>query len=157
MNGTLPKSDVARSESLRLETLERYQIVDSANDPALDDLAELAAKICNAPVAGVSFAAGDRIWIHARYGMREFELPLGTLPSGPPFRTLSVYEIPDTRQHPAFAPEGIFVSGRAFRFYAGAPLITNSGVRIGSLFVLDTPARRLTPFQLQSLTVLGRQ
>jgi two-component system, OmpR family, sensor histidine kinase VicK len=157
MNGTLPKSDVARSESLRLETLERYQIVDSAAEPALDDLAELAAKICNTPVAGVSFVAAERIWIHARYGMREFELPLGTLPSGPPFRTLSVYEIPDTRQHPSFAPEGIFVSGRAFRFYAGAPLITNSGVRIGSLFVLDAPARRLTPFQLQSLTVLGRQ
>src|SRR4051812_30286177 len=99
MNGTLPKSDVARSESLRLETLERYQIVDSIADPALDDIAELAAKICNAPVAGLSFNAADRIWIHARYGMREFELPLGSLPSGPPFRTLSVYEIPDAREH----------------------------------------------------------
>ena len=157
MTGTLAKSDAARSDSLRLETLDRYQIVDAAADPAIDDLAELAAKICNTPVAGVSFAAADRIWIHARYGMREVELPLGSLPAGPQFRTQSVYEIPDTRQHPAFAPDGIFVSGREFRFYAGAPLITASGVRIGSLFVLDAAARRLTPFQLQALTVLGRQ
>jgi two-component system, OmpR family, sensor histidine kinase VicK len=157
MNGTLPKSDVARSESLRLETLDRYQIVDAAADPALDDLAELAAKICNAPVAGISFAGADRVSIYARYGMLESELPLGTLPSGPPFRTLSVYEIADARQHTSFAPDGILVSGRSFRFYAGAPLITNSGVRIGSLFVLDIPSRRLTPFQVQSLTTLGRQ
>ena len=57
MNGTLAKSDVTRSESLRIETLDRYQIVDAAPDPAIDDLAELAAKVCNAPVAGVSFAA----------------------------------------------------------------------------------------------------
>jgi hypothetical protein len=57
MNGTLPKSDVTRSESLRLETLDRYQIVDAPPDPAIDDLAELAAKVCNAPVAGVSFAS----------------------------------------------------------------------------------------------------
>ncbi len=157
MTGTLAKSDVTRSDSLRLETLDRYQIVDAAADPAIDDLAELAAKICSTPIAGVSFAAADRIWIHARYGMRELELPLGTLPTAPPFRTTNVYEIPDTRQHPGFTPGGIFLSGRAFNFYAGAPLITPSGVRIGSLFVLDTGTRRLTPFQLQTLTVLGRQ
>jgi PAS domain S-box-containing protein len=157
MNGTLAKSDVTRSESLRLETLDRYQVIDAAADPAIDDLVELAAKVCNMPVAGVCFAAADRIWIYSRYGMRELELPLGTLPSGPPFRTQSVYEIPDTRQHPNLAPGGIFLSGRTFRFYAGAPLISASGVRIGSLFVLDASARRLTPFQLQTLTVLGRQ
>ena len=157
MNGTLPKSDVTRSESLRLETLDRYQIVDAAPDPAIDDLAELAAKVCNAPVAGVSFALADRIRIYARYGMQELDLPLGSLPAGPPFRTLSVYEVSDARQHPEFAPAGIVLSGRNFRFYAGAPLITPTGVRIGALFVVDAPSRRLTPFQQQTLTVLGRQ
>src|ERR1035441_1201508 len=65
MNGTLAKSDVTRSESLRLETLDRYQIVDAPPDPAIDDLAELAAKVCNAPVAGVSFALADRIRIRS--------------------------------------------------------------------------------------------
>ena len=157
MNGTLPQSDIARSEALRLETLQRYQIVDSPGDPTLDDLAELAAKVCNAPVAGISFTTADRIWIHARYGLRETELPIGTLPATPPFRTHSVYEIPDTRSHAAFAPEGIVISGRTYFFYAAAPLATPSGVRIGSLFLLDAPTRRLTPFQLQTLTILGRQ
>ena len=157
MNGTLPQSDITRGESLRLETLERYQIADSPSDPTLDDLAELAAKVCNAPVAGISFATADRIWIHARYGLREIELPLGTLPATPPFRTHSVYEIPDARTHSAFAPEGIVISGRTYCFYAGAPLVTPTGVRLGSLFLLDAPTRRLTPFQLQTLTILGRQ
>ncbi len=157
MNGTLAKSEATRSEALRLETLDRYQILDAAPDPAIDDLAELAAKICSAPVAGVAFIAANRICIHGRYGLPETELPLGSLPVEPPFRTQSVHEIPDTRIHPAFTPGGIFLSGRAFRFYAGAPLITQSGVRIGSLFVLDAASRRLTPFQMQTLTVLGRQ
>jgi len=157
MNGTLVKSEAARSEALRLDTLDRYQVLDAAPDSAIDDLAELAAKICNTQVAGVSFAAPDRIAIHGRYGISEVELPLGALPSEPPFRNHSVFEIPDTRSHPAFAPGGIFLSGRPFRFYAGAPLITQSGIRIGALFVLDGPTRRLTPFQTQSLAVLGRQ
>jgi two-component system sensor histidine kinase VicK len=157
MNGTLPQSDITRSEALRLETLQRYQIGESPSDPTLDDLAELAAKVCNAPVAGISFATADRIWIHARYGMREVQLPLGALPATPPFRTHSVYEIPDARSHAAFEPDGITISGRTYFFYAGAPLVTPAGVRIGSLFLLDAPTRRLTPFQLQTLTILGRQ
>jgi PAS domain S-box-containing protein len=157
MNGTLEKSEATRSEALRLETLDRYQVLDAAPDPAIDDLAEMAAKICNAQVAGVYFVGFERISIYARYGISELELPLGTLPSEPPFRAHNAYEIPDTRQHPAFAPSGIALSGRNFRFYAAAPLITQSGVRIGALFVLDGPTRRLTPFQTQSLTILGRQ
>jgi PAS domain S-box-containing protein len=157
MNGTLAKSEATRSEALRLETLDRYQVLDAAPDPALDDLAELAAKICSAPVAGIAFAASNRICIQGRYGIPEIELPLGTLPGEPPFRTQNVHEIPDTRVHPSFAPGGIFLSGRTFRFYASAPLVTQSGIRIGALFVLDLASRRLTPFQIQTLTVLGRQ
>jgi two-component system sensor histidine kinase VicK len=157
MNGTLAKSEATRSEALRLETLDRYQVLEAAPDPAIDDLAELAAKICNAQIAGISLAASDRILIQGRYGISETQLPLGTLPSEPPFRPHSIYEIPDTRLHPSFAPGGILLAGRAFRFYAAAPLTTSSGVRIGALFVLDSTGRRLTPFQTQSLTVLGRQ
>ena len=157
MIATLAKREVTRSEAQRIETLERYEVLGAASDPALDDLAELAAKVCNTTVAGVSFAAADRIWIHARCGIGETELPLGSLPAVPPLRSQGVYEIPDTTQHPAFAPGGILLGGRTFHFYADAPLITPSGVRIGSLFVLDIPSRRLTPLQLHTLTVLGRQ
>jgi two-component system sensor histidine kinase VicK len=157
MNGTLPQSDLTRNESLRLKALEEYRIADSSSNPALDDLAELAAKVCNAPVAGISFATHERILIHARYGMHELELPPGALPGSPPFRSHSVYEIPDARSHTSFAPDGISISGRAYGFYAGAPLITPAGIRIGALFLLDTPPRRLTPFQSQTLATLGRQ
>jgi PAS domain S-box-containing protein len=156
MIATLEKREVTRSEALRIETLDRYEILGAVSDPAVDDLAELAAKACNTTVAGVSFAT-DRIWVYSRYGIRETELPLGSLPSVPPLRSQGVYEISDTTEHPAFSPGGVLLCGRTFRFYADAPLITASGVRIGSLFVLDTPARRLTPLQTQTLTVLGRQ
>ncbi len=150
-------NEVTRGEALRLDTLDRYEVLGAAPDPALDDLVELAAKACNTPVAGVCFAAADRISIHAGYGIRETELPLGSLPATPLLCNQSVYEIPNTQQHPAFASGGITLAGRIYRFYASAPLIAPSGVRIGSLFVLDVSMRRLSPLQLQTLSVLGRQ
>jgi PAS domain S-box-containing protein len=161
MSATLVKSEVTRTEILRLESLDRYGIVgavpDPATDHALDDLTELAAKACNTSAAGISFAAADRIYLHSRYGIHETELPLGSLPGAAPVGTHLVNEIPDARTHPDFAPNGIYLSGRAFRFYAGAPLIAPNGSHLGSLFVLDQTTRRLTPFQLQALAVLGRQ
>jgi len=156
-NAEASKSELTRYDSVRMETLEKYEILGTEPDPAIDDLVELAARACNTPIAGVSFVTQDRIWLHSRFGIEASELPPGSLPGAPVLRGHAVYEVPDTRQDPAFAKGGIVLAGRAFRFYCAAPLITPSGVRIGSLFVLDAPARKLSPVQLQALGVLGRQ
>ena len=74
---TLEIREVTRSEALRFETLDHYEVLGTVSDPAIDDLVELAAKACNATVAGVSFAAADRICLYSRYGIRETELPQG--------------------------------------------------------------------------------
>jgi two-component system sensor histidine kinase VicK len=157
MTGTLAKTEAIRSEAQRLDILERYRVLDAAPDAALDDLAELAAKICGTQAAAVCFAAANRIVLNGRYGISELELPLGTLPPETQPRASNIFQIDDTSLHPLFAPAGISLSGRAWRFYASTPLTTPSGVRIGALFVLDGATRRLTPFQTQSLAVLGRQ
>ncbi len=163
MNATLTNSEAAANNeppptnAPRNEALDGYEILRAAPNPALDDLAELAAKLCNAPVAGIFLSAADRICLHARYAIRESDLPLGSLPAIPALRSQCVYELPDTSLHAAFPPGEILLSGRAFRFFAAAPLLAPSGLRIGALFVLDIPARRLTPLQLQALAVLGRQ
>ncbi|HEV2618919.1 MAG TPA: hypothetical protein VGU23_03160, partial [Acidobacteriaceae bacterium] len=71
----MPKSEAIRSETLRFDTLERYRILDTAPTPALDDLAELVARICSTQAAALSFAAANRIVLRGRYGISESELP----------------------------------------------------------------------------------
>jgi two-component system, OmpR family, sensor histidine kinase VicK len=147
----------ARSEVSRMDALDHYEVLDFAPDPGIDELAELAAMICNAPIAGVAFLGSDRIFIYSRLGFRDRELPLETLPCEETVLAEGVYEIGDTRQHPGFAPGGIQLGGRSFRFYAGAPITTLEGVRIGALFVLDLPIRELSPVQVNTLTILSNQ
>ena len=151
------RSELLRAETLRLEALDRYELQGAAPDPGIDDLVELAARTCNTPVAGVSFAFADKVILHSRYGIIAAELPLGALPGVPALRSQSVLEIPDSRNHPACPPGGVVIAGKTYRFYAGAPLTTPAGVRIGTLFVLDTPTRKLNPLQLQTLAILARQ
>jgi PAS domain S-box-containing protein len=148
---------MVKDEALRIEALQQYEVLNSAPDPVLDDLTQLAAQICETPVAAVSFIGQDRIWIRSRIGMDSVELSLGSLPCETTILGDTVYEIQDTRNDPDYAPDGILLEGRAYRFYAGAPLTTPSGVNIGALLVLDRPARTLTPAQSSALGILSRQ
>jgi two-component system sensor histidine kinase VicK len=152
MNALLVKDEV-----LRLEALGHYEVLNSAPDPVLDDIARLAAQICNTPIAIVSLIGSDRIWLKAHIGIEVSEVPLGSTPCETTILGDSVYEIRDASKDPHFAPEGILIGGRALRFYAGAPLTTPSGVSLGALFVLDGPARSLSPAQGNALSVLSRQ
>jgi len=71
---------LVKDEALRIEALNQYEVLNSAPDPVLDDLTQLAAQICDTPVAAVSFVGSDRIWIRSRFGMESLELSLGSLP-----------------------------------------------------------------------------
>ncbi len=146
-----------KDEALRIEALNQYEVLNSAPDPVLDDLTRLTAQICDTPIAAVSFVGSDRIWIRSRFGMDSLELSLGSLPCETTILGDSVYELSDARNDPDYAPDGIFLEGRPYRFYAGAPLTTPGGVSIGALLVLDRPSRVLTLAQSSALSILSRQ
>jgi two-component system sensor histidine kinase VicK len=148
---------LVKDEALRIEALNQYEVLNSAPDPVLDDLTQLAAQICDTPVAAVSFIGSDRIWIRSRFGMESLELSLGSLPCETTILGDTVYEISDARNNPDYAPDGILLEGRPYRFYAGAPLTTPGGINIGALLVLDSAARMLTPAQSSALSILSRQ
>ena len=146
-----------KDEALRIEALNQYEVLNAAPDSILDDLTRLTAQICETPVAAVSLVGSDRIWLRSRFGIESVELSLGSLPCETTILGDTVYEIPDTRTDPDFAPDGILVEGRPYRFYAGAPLTTPGGVSIGALLVLDRQARALTVEQMSALSILSKQ
>ena len=148
---------LVKDEALRIEALNQYEVLNSAPDPVLDDLTRLSAEICNTPIAAISLIGADRIWIRSRFGMDSPELSLGSTPCETTIMGDTVYEISDARNDPDYTPDGIFIEGRSYRFYAGAPLTTPGGVTIGALFVLDQRSRILSPEESSALSVLARQ
>ncbi len=147
---------LVKDEALRIEALNQYEVLNAAPDPVLDDIARLAAQLCDAPAAAISLIGQDRIWLKARHGIRVPELSLGSTPCETTILGDTVYELTDARQDPDFSPNGIQVDGRDMRFYAGAPLTTPGGTSIGALLVLDTHPRRLTIQESDGLAVLSR-
>jgi two-component system, OmpR family, sensor histidine kinase VicK len=148
---------LVKDEALRLEALAHYEVLNSAPDPVLDDIARLAAQICNTPIAAISLVGIDRIWLKSHIGLDLTDLPLGSTPCETTILGDTVYEVRDARKDSDFAPEGIILGNLALRYYAGAPVTTPNGVTIGAIFVLDTTPRTLTPAQTDALSILSRQ
>jgi adenylate cyclase len=62
-------SPVPANETERLAALHALDIIDSAPETAYDEITELAAQLCDCPVAYISFIDDDRRWLKARYGL----------------------------------------------------------------------------------------
>jgi PAS domain S-box-containing protein len=146
-----------QGESSRIEAIEKYGVFATPADPALNDLTRLTSQICNVPVSAVMLVDEDRRVYKSVFGMHLSEHPRGATPCEVTILGSDLYEIQDAYLDSHYAGTGILLGGRVFRFYAGVPLTTPSGANIGSLFVLDTVARRLNQAQRDTLTILGRQ
>ena len=64
MTAPIPENEVAR-----VQALHQYAVLNTAPEPAYDQLAELAASICGTPIAAVSLIDSDRQWIKANVGL----------------------------------------------------------------------------------------
>lgn len=144
-------------EAARLALLRRYGILDTPPELAFDDLARIAALICGTPMSAVSIVDADRQWFKASVGLGVSETPRDQAFCAHTIVTPSeTLVVTDARRDPRFADNPLVTGSPGIRFYAGAPLVTAEGHALGSLCVIDTEPRVLSPEQLQGLEALSR-
>src|SRR5437763_16469323 len=57
------------NEARRLKVLWQYEILDTVPEEVFDDLTELAARICEAPIALITLVDEDRQWFKSKIGV----------------------------------------------------------------------------------------
>jgi PAS domain S-box-containing protein len=144
-------------EALRLKVLERYQILDTKAEGTFDNLAQLAALICGTPIAWINFIDEKRQWLKAKVGwdMPELQLNRGFCPLC--IRQKDMLIVPDTLTDEGWSKNLMVTEPPHVRFYAGVPLIGAKGQAIGTLCVMDSHPKKLTPEQIWALRGLARQ
>jgi two-component sensor histidine kinase len=145
------------TESDRLAALRSYRILDTPPEPAFDDLVQLAARACQAPIALISLIDERRQWFKAEVGLGVRETPLDRSICLTAMLQPELTIVPDLTEDPRFARNPLVTGEPHLRFYAGAVLKTPDGVPLGALCVLDGMRRDLTEEQASTLTVLARQ
>ena len=145
------------SETERLEALRRYRILDTQPEQAFDDLTLLASYVCETPIALITLVDADRQWFKSKIGISATETSRSISFCSHAIQQTGLYIVADAASHETFR-ENPFVTGDPnIRFYAGAPLITPEGQALGTLCVIDSVPRTLTPAQIDALEALKRQ
>jgi diguanylate cyclase (GGDEF)-like protein len=145
-------------ESLRLQALKSYVVLDTPAEQAYDDIVSLAALICGVPMALISLVDEDRQWFKAKVGVDVMETPRGqAFCAHAILEPEQIMEVHDASLDRRFATNPLVTGDPNIRFYAGAPLLTPSGSALGTVCVLDRVPRTLTPAMAEALKALSRQ
>lgn len=145
------------NEASRLLALQGYQILDTPPDPDLDNLVQLAATLCEVPISLVSLSDAERQWFKAKIGLGVSEAPRDVAFCSHALTSPDALVIPDTLADPRFDDNPLVQGDPHIRFYAGMPLESPEGYRLGTLCVMDREPRTLTEVQRSTLFALAKQ
>lgn len=144
------------NEDLRLKDLRSYELLDSAPEEEFNDLVELASIICKAPISLITLLDEDRQWFKARKGVEMSETERGISFCSHAILTDEVMAVEDTCNDQRFSDNPL-VTGYGIRFYAGAPIVSPEGYKLGTVCVLDHKPHHLTDEQKKVLELISRQ
>jgi CheY-like chemotaxis protein len=149
------QSPLPQNERPRLESLRSFRILGTACEQVFDDIARLAAFICDTPFAVIAFIDEQRVWFKAKIG-----LELDGIPRDGSFCAYAILQsdvliVQDPLSDERFM-SSFLVKQIGIQFYAGIPLIAGDAP-LGTLAVMDRVPHLLTAEQIDSLQILDRR
>lgn len=144
-------------EADRVKALERYENIDKdiQRNDVFDRLAALAALICNAPVAFIKLVGRDKQYVKASFGSEGSSMPRSTGICQYTIMQDDILEIRDSLEHELFKNDPNLPGPEKLRFYAGVPLKTPDGFKVGTLCVMDKKTGILSDSQKEAIRTLA--
>jgi signal transduction histidine kinase len=144
-------------EEKRLKALKRYQILDTEAEQEYEELVKLASELCEVPISLITLIDSNRQWFKARLGLDLPETPRTVAFCAHAILDNALMTVEDAVHDERFSDNPLVTDEPDIRFYAGMPLITPDGYKLGTLCVIDRKPRKLSPLQKRGLEVLANQ
>ncbi|MEO5911887.1 MAG: PAS domain S-box protein [Pelobium sp.] len=143
-------------ESKRLAEVNKFLKLDF-NSAEFQDIVELAAQLCDKPVALITLLDDESNWFKVKFGTDIDVMPKETSFCQYGIQQNDLLIIADTKKDVRFVHNPLVNEAPHLRFYAGAPLTLNNGLKLGTLCLFDQKPNTLTTLQQKTLTILARQ
>jgi len=130
-------------EVKRLMMLKDYSILDSDQEEKFERITALASRIFEVPICLVSLVDIGRQWFMSNRGLGDVrETSRHVSFCAHAILSLEdVFVVPETHSDPRFKDNGLVTGPPYIRFYAGAPLISPEGLKLGTFCIIDAKPR----------------
>lgn len=152
-----PNSLIPANDKKRLEKLYEYSILNTHSEEEFDKIARLAANVFDCPAALITFVDKETVFFKSNLS----ELDQIVVPRKDSFCSITILDdkvtvIEDASQYEDLMESPFVCNVNGIRFYAGAPLTTSDGFKLGSICVFDGKPRTASDKQLEMLNDLSK-
>lgn len=151
----MKKPDISKQEGARLKTLRSLNILDTLPEERFDRLTRMAKRLFGVPISVVCLVDEDRQWFKSCLGLTVSETPRDISFCGYAILGSEIFIIPDAAKDERFADNPMVLNEPNIRFYAGCPLRTLNGSKLGTLCIMDQKPRSFSDEDLEILRDLA--
>lgn len=142
----------------RLESLQSLVLMDSPPEKEYDAITELAAIICDCPIALISLVGEERQFFKSHHGLEIDQTPIEVSFCAKAIQSeKDIFMVNDAREETAFSTNPLVTGNPNIVFYAGVPLTGPKGEILGTLSVIDRKPRKLDDLHKKALKSLANQ
>lgn len=151
------RAELPDDEEMRLDDLVSYELQGADTEEDFDELTSLVAQYFNCPIALITVIDSDRQWFKGKTGTtetgntRELSFCSHTLLQD------GVMVVEDASTDERFFDNPFVAKSFHLRFYAGAPIISTDGYKLGTVCIYDTTPQKLSDVQRQALLLFSKQ
>ncbi|GGP75940.1 GAF domain-containing hybrid sensor histidine kinase/response regulator [Shewanella ulleungensis] len=143
-------------EANRLQALQHLHLLDSAPEEQFDHMTRFVQAYFNVPICLISLIDKERQWFKSKQGLDVCETGRDESFCGHAIHSSDVFVVENTLSDPRFADNPLVTGEPNIRFYAGYPLQTAGGHRIGTLCIIDSKPRAFSYSDKQHLQDFGK-
>lgn len=138
-------------------TVASFFDLDYENDVELQEVIELMADACKTPISLITLLDEHTQYIKLQKGLDATTIPRPLSFCTHALQQNEVMIVEDTLKDARFINNPMVTGAPNVRFYAGVPLVTVDGHKIGSICVVDVVPHKLSAHQQLILKILGKQ
>ncbi|MDH3545614.1 MAG: sensor domain-containing diguanylate cyclase [Gammaproteobacteria bacterium] len=125
-------------ETMRLMSLHSLRILDTQPEERFDRVTRMARRMFDVEMCLVSLVDSQRQWFKSKQGIDACETPRAISFCGHAILDEQILLVTDARADPRFADNPLVTGEPKIRFYAGCPIHSPDGRRIGTLCLIDS-------------------
>lgn len=135
---------IPENENERLVSLHNLGLLDTPPEKRFDLITQTATRIFHVPISTLTLVDSKREWFKSCQGLGRHEGDRAVSFCGHALLSTDIMIVPDTKKDPRFADNPMVVGKPYIRFYAGVPVMTTGGLRVGVFCIKDTKPREFS-------------